>query len=622
MKLSSVFITGYKSIGSKIEIKLNPKAAVLVGKSNVGKSNILKAINFAYNDAKLEVNDRCSWLNQNPEEIVARLRFHLNSDEIKELSSHDAKLRSIKAIILEKYGNGERKIVFDPHVEEKTREEPSDETIEILKVIRLRIRKQLRAWGSLMKSHPSLAESPVAIRFSDLDHWVNEEKELYPKESLKLQLKAIQHLTDELALIREYLDNKEYDVLNTKGVKMGLTYLRDYIQDNFGSITYNSVSEKVIQFEALVKMLPRLIFVENDVSFEVDDRIYFDKIGDNRPFFMNLLLKIGRANLENIVNGGGRQREDELTTVNNNLREYLSKYWNQENLRLELRYETDEAPRVGKDENIKIPRFLELDIIGAEGHRGSLEQQGPGFRWFLWFVVTHLYKVEDSDVLLLMDEPALHLHAAAQFDLLDRFEQSMERIQFLYTTHSPFLLNKNFPNRIVSVEKGEVNIAKRGTHVNLKPYHSQKGIAWEPIRSAIGLPAGASLYVGGKNLIVEGITDQLIISAVIQVKNILEQEVRFDLNQISINYGGDDANTIAMALFCQQEEMETKVLFDGDTYEKKVNLLKKGGFKEDNIFIISKEITKKGASFVDIEDLFPSEVLSHKSHRCLFSDIF
>ena len=75
---------------------------------------------------------------------------------------------------------------------------------------------------------------------------------------------------------------------------------------------------------------------------------------------------------------------------------------------------------------------------------------------------------------------------------------------------------------------------------------------------------GDSLFVGGNNLIVEGITDQIILSSVIQVINKIEKKVVFDLNKVSVNFAGDNRNIIALAIFCNQETQGMKVLLDGD----------------------------------------------------------
>ena len=50
MKLYKAEIYNFRSIGEKCEIEFDKKSTTLVGKSNVGKSNVLNAIKFAFNE--------------------------------------------------------------------------------------------------------------------------------------------------------------------------------------------------------------------------------------------------------------------------------------------------------------------------------------------------------------------------------------------------------------------------------------------------------------------------------------------------------------------------------------------------------------------------------------------
>ena len=220
-----------------------------------------------------------------------------------------------------------------------------------------------------------------------------------------------------------------------------------------------------------------------------------------------------------------------------------------------------------------------------------------------------------------MDEPGLHLHASAQYDLLDRFENTSDNIQIIYTTHSPYLIDKNYPHRVLSVNKDSGNKENivRGSYINNKPYHSSNGVAWEPIRSAIGLPIGASLFVGGHNLIVEGITDQMFICAIIRSFIRTGVNCKYDLNKVSVNFGGDEANTIALATFCNQESSSVKILMDSDTSTKKINKLKKAKFPADRIYVIG-EVMKDNKKFIDIEHLFSDEYY-HESFKKTYEEL-
>jgi len=62
-----------------------------------------------------------------------------------------------------------------------------------------------------------------------------------------------------------------------------------------------------------------------------------------------------------------------------------------------------------------------------------------------------------------MDEPDSFLSIAGQRNLLQVFESLVSKnllavsCQLVYTTHSPFLINRNFPHRLCLVRKGDGN---------------------------------------------------------------------------------------------------------------------------------------------------------------------
>ena len=73
----------------------------------------------------------------------------------------------------------------------------------------------------------------------------------------------------------------------------------------------------------------------------------------------------------------------------------------------------------------------------------SLDERSKGFQWFFSFDTTLLHETRGtfSDAVILLDEPGLHLHAAAQRDLLLRLKEYAEGNQLIYTTHMPFLID-------------------------------------------------------------------------------------------------------------------------------------------------------------------------------------
>jgi len=104
----------------------------------------------------------------------------------------------------------------------------------------------------------------------------------------------------------------------------------------------------------------------------------------------------------------------------------------------------------------------------------GLTYQGTGLMWFVSFVVDWLF-VEDypGPLLLLFDEPAFPLHPSAQRSVAKIFSAISSRHQLIYSTHSPFMIDWNFPQRIRLFTRD--HDSKRA-HIENKPYTPEEGI--------------------------------------------------------------------------------------------------------------------------------------------------
>lgn len=84
----------------------------------------------------------------------------------------------------------------------------------------------------------------------------------------------------------------------------------------------------------------------------------------------------------------------------------------------------------------------------------GLGSRSRGFVWFFSFLAWYSdVKREGADVVLLLDEPGLTLHAKAQYDLLRYFEQELKPDhQLIYSTHSPFMVDAAHFDRVRIVQ--------------------------------------------------------------------------------------------------------------------------------------------------------------------------
>jgi predicted ATP-dependent endonuclease of OLD family len=138
-------------------------------------------------------------------------------------------------------------------------------------------------------------------------------------------------------------------------------------------------------------------------------------------------------------------------------------------------------------------------------------ERSRGLQWALAFNVHFLASVQDDlqGSVLLIDEPGVFLHVDAQKYLLEKtFEQIVDwGTQIVYTTHLPYLINSQYPERIRILEKD-----REDTVIGNKAWsHSEFSLLPEPVKTALGLQWSEILNMGENNLLVEGPSDQIIL---------------------------------------------------------------------------------------------------------------
>jgi energy-coupling factor transporter ATP-binding protein EcfA2 len=140
----------------------------------------------------------------------------------------------------------------------------------------------------------------------------------------------------------------------------------------------------------------------------------------------------------------------------------------------------------------------------------NLDERSRGFKWFFAFYITFSADTQGGSAdgaILLLDEPGLYLHAKSQEHLLKHLRDDYKN-QILYTTHSQFMIP---PDAIEIVRTVNID-EKKGTTVTQTPTGDSRTLF--PLQAALGYQLSQTLFVGHSNLVVEGVTDFWILSAV------------------------------------------------------------------------------------------------------------
>jgi hypothetical protein len=182
-------------------------------------------------------------------------------------------------------------------------------------------------------------------------------------------------------------------------------------------------------------------------------------------------------------------------------------------------------------------REVAFTIRDKTGTDYSFSERSRGLTYFLGYYVqlrAHQRPAARTEVLL-MDEPDAYLSSAAQADLLhvlDEFARPAngDRVdQVIYVTHSPFLINKNAGHRIRVLDKGTDQEGTRLVRDIVRNHY-------EPLRTSIGAHVAETAFIGGTNLLVEGPTDQILLTGAL---SLLRRRGRpaselIDLNEVTI----------------------------------------------------------------------------------------
>lgn len=199
-----------------------------------------------------------------------------------------------------------------------------------------------------------------------------------------------------------------------------------------------------------------------------------------------------------------------LEGVSNHLTREIFRYWSQ-NRHLEIDFRFD-AARPNDPPPLNSGYIFRTRVRNKRhGVTVSFDERSSGFVWFFSFLVwfSQVKKNYGDNLVLLLDEPGLTLHAKAQGDLLRYMnEKLVPHHQVIFTTHSPFMVDANNLLSVRTVEdvvKGDDNL---GTNVGDDVLSTDKDTIF-PLQAALGYDIAQSLFVGEHVLLVEGPSDLL-----------------------------------------------------------------------------------------------------------------
>lgn len=356
------------------------------------------------------------------------------------------------------------------------------------------------------------------------------------------------------------------------------------------------------QLIALQRDLEQAQFSTGDGGLE---RILFEEI-----------LKIPLNVLENIRDLRSAQHgyvEQLIEDMNHRLSESLdiSEYWQQ-----------DEDFSVAIEYKAGFFYFLISDRTGA---KYTFDERSGGLKYFLSYYI-QAKAIRDSmgpgGSIIVMDEPDGFLSAAGQRNLLSVFEllaqpvkdlNTTKRCQIVYTTHSPFLINRNYPDRISLVRKGD-----GGEGTQLVELVSTR--QYEPVRSGLGIESSEALFMGSENIVLEGVSEQrILVSAIQRFGDAARIDDMLDLNRLTVvsaSGAWDVPRLLKNTKRSKEKQPVVAVFMDGDATGQSVRdeVVGERLIAAEHVCLISEaNLSTKDwcQSPQTLEDLIPPRLIAH-----------
>ena len=542
---------------------------VIVGKNESGKTALLRALHkFNPFNPDAYTLDR-EWprghrRSQSLDQEALTARFEFEDEELREIAKVITSNESPSCVEIARSYNGEYKYVLLP----------DDDVISPVRSED--VRALLGKLTSSEHASTGLMEGLSQVRDQATD--------IFESSGIVALGESISDYKDSIdSAVQEDSERDRAEGETAKGVL-----------DQIGEVAETDHHRKRIE-NLIADWIPTFIYMDDHKPFrgsayldQVSQRRDADQATDEDKTFLMILEMAGLDFNQEVDRASSEDKEQRMLDMNDassTLTRLLAGHWTQREY--QVRFEAD---------GHHVIAFVSDNVQTA---LVPLDERSKGFQWFFSFDTTFLYETNGTfrNAVILLDEPGLHLHAAAQRDLLVRLKEYAQGNQLIYTTHMPFMIDmERLDNIRVCVES-----ENQGTTVSADFYAADEHARF-PLQAALGLSISQSLFVGPYNLVVEGITDFWLIST---MATILRSEERYTLDErVVITPCGGATKAAYVATMLIGQELNVIVLLDSDPEGKAAaeELIKKWVTKDKHVLLMGEVLGNEGAT---LEDMVP-----------------
>ncbi len=328
------------------------------------------------------------------------------------------------------------------------------------------------------------------------------------------------------------------------------------------------------------------------------------------------LLDMAQVTLEDFSKNDELERLiRDLENAGNAISDEVFEYWTQ-NQDLSVKLSVHPA------EDGAAPPLNEGPIlfVRVENHRHRatvpFDERSRGFVWFFSFLAyfSELEEGQTSNLIVLLDEPGLSLHARAQQDLLRLIDERLApHHQVIYTTHSPFMVSPGQFSRVRTV----IDHEKGGTKVSAEIFKADDDTV-SPLLTAMGIEMTQTLFIGEHTLLLEGPSDLVYLDVLSDLAE-ASQLAGLDPRWVKTPIGGSGKLSTFVTLL-GANKLNVAVLIDSSTKDTGAvrRLRDNGQLTRNGLVEISEFI---GTSDADIEDLFERAFYLNLVNRAYASEL-
>lgn len=392
------------------------------------------------------------------------------------------------------------------------------------------------------------------------------------------------------------IDNNLFVVIENK--------LDEEKHTNFVNLKNNLLSVNKLLYDTIKSFIPKIVYHPDFKNILPSSFTKADLADPEKQIMLKRLENYLNADFSKIFNETNSDNRYSMTeALSKNIDKDFKLIFKQNRVKIIL----------STDQNTITIRVMDVETNATgdyESNSIKITERSEGFQWYFNFFITLKGGNLKKGDIILIDEPGVYLHPKAQLDMLDFIKTQSENYQIIFTSHSPYLINKDELSHLRLVEKENLHGEDmfKETLVREKIHGAKDKDTLIPIIDAIGYTIPDINLKFHNIIITEGVSDYYYIKKIMEINNI-------DFSKTNITFANsadkiEDLYTMYLGLGFKN----IIIILDSDSKGRKIYKNLKTNLVEHVYFINEMTIEKDGikGNGISIEDIFNKEYFKEK----------